>query len=813
MAYIPDSTFRHFLTLNYPTCMTGDSLNTSCPQVLSETGISVTGLSTLNDLTGVQYFTGIGFLHCYDNQLTYIPPLTACLSLNTFICSGNLLTNLPPLPGSVTYMDCSDNLLTSIASLPPGLFGLCCANNQLTSLPPVPGTLFILACNDNFLTSLPDLSGLTSIDSLDCENNFLTELPPLPSNGTYIKCRNNDIHCLPIIPTGVNELMAYAGNSITCLPPDFIVSIHDFPLMSVCDASNLNGCTYGTISGMSYSDVNSNCVFDAGDFPLMNRLIKVGIDGYIYTDISGNYEFSESAAGSYAVDQIISNPSIWDISCSGIPYSVTLTTGADSATNIDFPNEQLISCAILTVDISSPRQRRCFSNNTYSVAYQNLGSATASSSYIEIEFPSEIVPLSSTLPWSSVSGSTYTFNLGNISPGGFGSFVIYDSVSCSSLLNQTVCAKAEIFPHTPCAVSGMWDNSSVAVEGECQSDSIRFTISNIGTGTMTNYSSYSIYEDNVLLVYGEPFQLNSGEDTVIVIAGTGTTYRLDAIQSPFHPGSNNPRSIVELCGSPGTSLGYVISVAQNDEDEFIEIDCKQIIASFDPNDKSVQPSGVGASHFIVEEDELEYHINFQNTGNDTAFTVVVIDTLDIAHLDLNTIQPGVSSHPYSFSIGGGVAKWTFNNIYLTDTVTSEPESHGWFKYKVKQNSSNEPGDVINNKAAIYFDFNDPIITNNTFVTIQTFEIIFSVNDLTDPNASLEVYPNPTAGETNVNINVAEAGKYTLSIMNSLGQLISSEEIMINKNGMSKQFSVQGSGVYFIRLTGHGHPITRKIIKY
>jgi uncharacterized repeat protein (TIGR01451 family) len=53
-----------------------------------------------------------------------------------------------------------------------------------------------------------------------------------------------------------------------------------------------------------------------------------------------------------------------------------------------------------------------------------------------------------------------------------------------------------------------------------------------------------------------------------------------------------------------------------------------VTGSHDPNAKSVIPEGIGSAGFISPEDTvLFYTIHFQNDGTDTAFTVVLIDTL------------------------------------------------------------------------------------------------------------------------------------------------------------------------------------------
>src|SRR5262249_13810922 len=52
---------------------------------------------------------------------------------------------------------------------------------------------------------------------------------------------------------------------------------------------------------------------------------------------------------------------------------------------------------------------------------------------------------------------------------------------------------------------------------------------------------------------------------------------------------------------------------------------RPVFGSYDPNDKTAEPVGTGDDHFIPADTTLHYLIRFQNTGNDTAFNIVVRD--------------------------------------------------------------------------------------------------------------------------------------------------------------------------------------------
>jgi hypothetical protein len=145
-----------------------------------------------------------------------------------------------------------------------------------------------------------------------------------------------------------------------------------------------------------------------------------------------------------------------------------------------------------------------------------------------------------------------------------------------------------------------------------------------------------------------------------------------------------------------------------------------VTGSFDPNDKTVLPEG--KIPFFTK--ELDYLIRFQNTGNDTAFKVVVVDTLP-PNLDILSVKNIVASHPFSVSVMKNILTFTFSNILLPDSFVNERASHGFIRFKVMPKKALKVGESIANKAAIYFDFNKPIITNTAqsdiikpLVTIQ-----------------------------------------------------------------------------------------------
>lgn len=142
-----------------------------------------------------------------------------------------------------------------------------------------------------------------------------------------------------------------------------------------------------------------------------------------------------------------------------------------------------------------------------------------------------------------------------------------------------------------------------------------------------------------------------------------------------------------------------------------------VIGSYDPNDKAERNGGRVPSSFIAKGEYLQYVIRFQNTGTDTAFSVVVRDTLD-ARLNWSTLQMVAASHRYAMSIDNDKITWTFSNINLPDSNVNEPASHGYIVFRIRPNNTVTVNEVIHNTASIYFDFNLPVLTNDALTEVR-----------------------------------------------------------------------------------------------
>ncbi|MEM9985648.1 MAG: T9SS type A sorting domain-containing protein, partial [Bacteroidota bacterium] len=146
-----------------------------------------------------------------------------------------------------------------------------------------------------------------------------------------------------------------------------------------------------------------------------------------------------------------------------------------------------------------------------------------------------------------------------------------------------------------------------------------------------------------------------------------------------------------------------------------------VLNSFDPNDKLVTPAGVGPFGLIPPGDLThQYTVRFQNTGTFAASTVLIRDTLD-AKLDPVTLTVlGQSHHVQTRIIADSILIFLFENINLPDSASDPVGSMGFVTFEIDRLPNLPLGTQIRNRAAIFFDYNPPIITNEVINTLYRF---------------------------------------------------------------------------------------------
>jgi uncharacterized repeat protein (TIGR01451 family) len=522
------------------------------------------------------------------------------------------------------------------------------------------------------------------------------------------------------------------------------------------------------IEGHVKIDADADCSTADAQAPFSNQNLVAQKEDLLYyttTDSNGYYTLFVDT-GSYQV--IVQNPNDvwWDYCQDTIAAQLPDLFGIDT---IDFTAITRSFCPLMVVDVAAPWLRRCFDNTLY-VNYCNQGAEPADSAWVDISLDPELLFISSSQPHEILPNNTIRFFVGNIPSGNCGLFQLTVNVDCNNtVLGQTHCVTAHGFPDTLCTTVPDWSGANLVASVTCQDTIIQLKLKNEGIAP-SQLLDYIIVVDEVVMMSGQR-DYDIADQLVLEFPPNGNTWRIESEQEPGHPFSNLALAFAEGCGG-FNSLGYINQFPVNGIQPSWHRMCLENIGAFDPNDKQGFPNGVGTEHNIRPGQDLDYLIRFQNTGTDTAFTVVIKDTLS-AFLDPGSIRPGAGSHAYTWNLSGqGVISFTFNNIMLPDSNVNEPLSHGFVQFNISPYADIPLGSVIENDAAIYFDFNTPIITNTTWHTLAKSPLTSAVRpEPQRPEAGLDIWPNPFIENTSIHLDPKVTGQTNLKLFDGLGNLV------------------------------------------
>lgn len=526
-----------------------------------------------------------------------------------------------------------------------------------------------------------------------------------------------------------------------------------------------------SVFGRVVLDINQNCVDDPSEIGVEGINVLIAPIGMVVqTGPGGYWSLPSLPVGNYEL--VVGGTGSWTPTCPPTQsFSVTNSNALTMAPAFGMVNTN--PCPDPVVSVFAPFLRRCFTDQKVyvSACNGNMGTGTIYGAYVDLELDPFMAPTSASMPYTSLGNNVFRFDVGDVDPGNCATFWVSTHISCDAMLDQTLCMEANMYPVDPCILDTIpadpippgtdpnfpipdyctlpWDNSSLLVEGWCADDSVHFSITNsaqFGVGDMVCETPVFLYVNDTLQSI-HSVKLKGQEVVNYTYAADGETWVMATEQHPLHPGSSHPNAFVEACGATLDNWipGMVNNFPTNDADPVVDIYCGPATGSYDPNDKRGFPKGLTEDHLILPNKSIDFVIRFQNTGTDTAFNIVVRDTLDV-DLDIFSVKPGVSSHNYTFrTYGPRVLEWTFANIMLPDSTTDLVGSNGFLTFKVDQMPNLENGTMITNDADIYFDFNEPIITNETWHQVDD---MLQSSPVGTPVLFMEgeevfVYPNPT----------------------------------------------------------------------
>ena len=451
---IPDLNFVTWLTNNYPSCMTGNQMDTTCNDIVDE-GFLVLWNEGISDLSGIEYFDNLTYLNVQFGQISNIPSLPN--SLIELDISENLITSLPILPSGLSILKCYLNQLTNLPELPNSLIELSCGGNQLTYLPNLPFNLQNLECEGNQLSYLPILPN--TLQSLSCSFNQISSLPEVPQNMNHFVIDNNNIFCLGYLPE-VSGGANISNNPFTCVPNQRWYSF-DMPICIEDDQiNNQNGCLGANIYGKVYEDMDSNCNYNTTDLLAQNIPIRLydslnNLLAQSYT-INGVYSFANLLPNTFQVKLGNINLPISMACGQSSIQSVILDSANQTIQNINFP---VVCNAAYDATVQSvspigwvfPGQTHILKTNvTNNSNWYNLNCSSilvSGTVSIQVNGPVSFAAPAPGALTPTVSGNTFTYSISDfntLNPNSFGLRLLTDTTA--QAIDQ-ICVHVEISPN------------------------------------------------------------------------------------------------------------------------------------------------------------------------------------------------------------------------------------------------------------------------------------------------------------------------------------------------------------------------------
>lgn len=775
---IMDANFAAYLQQIMPSCMSGNQLNTQCPQAMNLQTLNIAnkGISNLGGITGfanlrdldcsfnsisniITLPTYLQSLRANDNPIQNIFPLPTYLTelqlsntgistmpalpanLRTLNVSNCLVGNMPPLPSTIEYLYMVGTGATVYPPFTSIMKGLAFGGNNLGPLPQLPPNLNFLTANFMQLDSLPALPN--SLITLECRLNNITSLPPLPSSLIILNVDNNPLAALPLLPNGISAVSANYTQlttvpnfpssltnaqlkycQITCLPPfpqpsNLTIDITGNPLTCLPNYAMNMTPAVGTIPICTTGNA-FGCV------------VGEGIGGNVYNDMNGNCVQDSLEAGvGRAPIKLYDN-------------SGTFVQSSSSHASGDYFLSQGLGTWKVEIDTANtPYQVTCVYPGIDSTLTLSSGTPLA----LDVNFAVECKP-------GFDVGALTASHLGIIFPGQpFRATLVAGDMSQTYGLN--------------CA-AGTAGQVVVTVSGPA-------TYTGIGSGALSPTVSGNTYTYNV--------------------ADFGTLDIFNDLQLAF---TTNTTAVAgdSICFQVNVSPSAGDNVPSNNVGNY----CFYVVNSFDPNAKEVSPLVVAPNYTGW----LDYTILFQNTGNAAAINIRLEDTLE-ANLDWATLEFLNASHNEDWHLVGNILTVNFPNIMLPDSASNPAGSQGYFQFRVKPKAGLVAGTEIKNTASIYFDFNAPIVTNEAITTFSTATAV-DAHTYAFPSS---VFPNPSKGHYNVELPMSNGKAVNWEVRNLLGQVIESGE---GRGNFEIDIQNQAAGYYLLRMEMGGKQVTRRLIK-
>ncbi len=333
---------------------------------------------------------------------------------------------------------------------------------------------------------------------------------------------------------------------------------------------------------------------------------------------------------------------------------------------------------------------------TYTLHYKNSGTGEATGVALRDTIPFHVTLLSATPAYDSVSGRTYTWDIGVVGAGVEGTVTVKVSVVAGTA-DKTVLTNTATFDYDDAngnPYEQIGDHATTTVTAPVMTltkvadldtanpgDIVTFTISyeNLGTGLASSVVVVDVLPSHMVYVDATPApgSVSGGVvewDIGDVPAGASASITLEAQ--------------IEA-GTPDGTLLH--NAATLDYDDANGNPLAQLTASYDVTTSAPVMSFSKSADVTTADpgDEIVYTLHYANTGGGKATGVVVVDTIP-EHVTF------VAAVPYPDSVSGRVLTWNVGTVAA--------HSSGDITVTVKVDAYTEDGTFLVNTAT--FDYDD-----------------------------------------------------------------------------------------------------------
>jgi hypothetical protein len=240
---------------------------------------------------------------------------------------------------------------------------------------------------------------------------------------------------------------------------------------------------------------------------------------------------------------------------------------------------------------------------------------------------------------------------------------------------------------------------------------------------------------------------------------------------------------------PGDELQFWLQLPGGAEDSLLQT----VVAAYDPNDKQCLPEAFNPATTF-----LDYHIRFQNLGNDSAVNVFIVDSIS-RQLPLQFLRVTANSHPAAYNLNyrlqGHAVIWEFRDILLAPKVTAgDNASSGFVRFRAGMRSGLQRGDTIFNKAYIYFDFQPAVITNTTRTGFNNGNGSGGISE-----QALQLWPNPSGSSTELLLSVPPYSMRRFEVYTADGRLWQQGTFPAGTQQWRLPLALWPAGAYFFRV--------------